>query len=142
VTEVIEGQVVDQAIEIPKMDVKDARSLLVARGSFGKLSGEEEAIMQDIITDQGCLTLMLEQVAAFVRATGVSLSKYRSHVKNKGAETYKYCEGADSWGLDATTTEKVISLGGDLGQVEACTQKYFGLAPKLSVNRSGGRWDS
>lgn len=86
----VEGQVVDQAIEIPVMDVKDARSLLVTRGSLGKLSDEEEAIVHDIITDLGCLPLMLEQVAAFVRATGVSLSKYRSYVKNKRAEIYKY----------------------------------------------------
>lgn len=86
----VEGQVVGQAIEINEMDVEEARSLLIARGSLGKLSDEEEAIVLDIVNDLGCLPLMLEQAAAFIRATGVSLSRYHSYVKNKRNEIYKY----------------------------------------------------
>jgi tetratricopeptide (TPR) repeat protein len=86
----VEGQVVEKAIEVAEMDVKDARSLFVARGSLGKLSDEEDAIVLDILNDLGCLPLMLEQAAAYIRATGVGLSKYRSYVKNKRDQIFKY----------------------------------------------------
>jgi hypothetical protein len=86
----VEGQVVEKAIEIAEMDVKDAWSFFVARGSLGKLSDEEDAIVLDIINDLGCLPLMLEQAAAYIQATGVGLSKYRSYVRNKRDQIYKY----------------------------------------------------
>lgn len=77
-------------IEVDEMELEEARTFLIARASLRGLSKEEDAAVTDIVADLGCLPLMLDQAAAFIQATGVTLSTYLSYVKKKKAEIFKY----------------------------------------------------